>query len=212
MSENSPRPGLRINPYDPSRREETVRALAAAFSRDTFVPSLVAPDHPARRLEAMHRAELLHLGSSAHAIDLALEDDGSAILGAAIWVLPGSRGESLGGILRAAPQMLRATGSLRRLRSTGRVLRALDEARPTEPHWYLLTLGVVPDAAGRGVGSALVRHRLTTVDAQGAPAYLEAATKAHVPYYARFGFRPLGQIRAPHPAPPIGMWRDVGAR
>lgn len=71
----------------------------------------------------------------------------------------------------------------------------MDRYHPTAPHWYLWTLGVDPRCQGRGVGSALLKHRLAQIDADGATAYLEASDPKNVPFYERHGFEALGVIR-----------------
>ena len=59
------------------------------------------------------------------------------------------------------------------------------------PHgrwWWVLTLSplaVRPDRAGRGIGSALVRHALTLADRRGHPLVVLEGDPG---YYARFGF------------------------
>ncbi len=120
---------------------------------------------------------------------------------------PGSPGQTPLGLVRSLPPLLRATGP--RLRSTMRVFAAIEAGHPTAPHWYLSSLGVVPEAAGTGVGSALLRHGLARIDARHEAAYLEGATSGHIAYYARFGFQDLGPVVAPHSAPPIRMWREA---
>jgi len=67
----------------------------------------------------------------------------------------------------------------------------------------LSPLGVRPDAQGRGVGSALVRHGLRALADAGVPAvFLEGSPT----YYSRFGFSPGGEhgfrrpsLRIPEP-------------
>jgi GNAT superfamily N-acetyltransferase len=61
---------------------------------------------------------------------------------------------------------------------------------PDEPAWYLMYLGVHPDAQGTGAGSALLRGALDTIlRRETAPVYLETGTERNVRFYERFGFR-----------------------
>jgi hypothetical protein len=69
------------------------------------------------------------------------------------------------------------------------VFRALDALHPREPHWYLATLGVDPDAQGEGIGSALASSFLKWADRDASPAYLETDRPENVPFYERRGFR-----------------------
>src|SRR5690348_2691731 len=68
----------------------------------------------------------------------------------------------------------------------------------------LSPVGVRPDAQGRGVGSALVRHGVETLAGRGVPAVFLEGDPA---YYGRFGFEPAADhgfrrpsLRIPPPA------------
>jgi GNAT superfamily N-acetyltransferase len=80
---------------------------------------------------------------------------------------------------------------------------------PTEPHWYLFTLGTAPERQGQGVGSALLRSMLAHIDEAGEPAYLESSKERNVPLYSRFGFEVIDEIASKAGSPPIWrMWRE----
>ncbi|MBP2337971.1 GNAT superfamily N-acetyltransferase [Saccharothrix coeruleofusca] len=87
------------------------------------------------------------------------------------------------------------------------VLALTAERHPAVPHLYLASMVVLPAARGRGVGSAILRHRLT---GERRPVYLEASTPRAARLYARHGFRPLGEeIALPWGGPRLRpMWRD----
>ncbi|SCF07704.1 Acetyltransferase (GNAT) domain-containing protein [Micromonospora viridifaciens] len=59
---------------------------------------------------------------------------------------------------------------------------------PSEPHWYLPFIAVHPDQHSKGVGSALLRHKLTQLDEAGSAAYLEASSPRNATLYERHGF------------------------
>jgi GNAT superfamily N-acetyltransferase len=86
----------------------------------------------------------------------------------------------------------------------------MERAHPVAvPHAYLAFLAVMPDLQGHGVGSTLLRHRLTELDALGAPAYLEASSARSVPLYQRFGFELTGPtIQLPDGPELYPMWRE----
>ena len=75
-------------------------------------------------------------------------------------------------------------------------------------HAYLPFIGVVPGAQGRGVGTALLRHRFADLDANNRPAYLEASSARSVALYGRLGFAPIGATIAIPDGPAFHpMWR-----
>jgi ribosomal protein S18 acetylase RimI-like enzyme len=76
----------------------------------------------------------------------------------------------------------------------GRVFETLRDHHPSEPSWYLGTLGVDPEFQGRGVGSALVLEWLERVDRDRCSAYLETDLAENVRFYARVGFEVEGEI------------------
>lgn len=79
---------------------------------------------------------------------------------------------------------------------------AMAKYHPSEPHWYLWTLGADPSVQGQGYGAQLLEHRLAQIDARGEGAYLEASSPGLVPFYSRFGFEQIGMIEV-EPVPPL---------
>ena len=65
------------------------------------------------------------------------------------------------------------------------------------PHYYLLTLGVTPQAQRSGAGGRLLRTMLERSDVEGNPAYLETQRPENVPIYERFGFRTASETQIP---------------
>lgn len=72
----------------------------------------------------------------------------------------------------------------------------MGSSHPAEPHWYLPFIGVDPARQGAGYGSELMKHALERCDADRIPAYLENSNPKNTPFYERFGFEPLGVIKA----------------
>ncbi len=83
------------------------------------------------------------------------------------------------------------------------------EARdPHEPHWHIGPIGVRPDLQGRGVGKALLRTFLMTVDEQQSAVFLETDVDRNVSLYESFGFAVTSQESI------VGvntrfMWREI---
>ncbi len=75
-------------------------------------------------------------------------------------------------------------------------------------HWYLMAIGVQPEAQGRGLGGVLLAHTLNQLDERGEAAYLEATSPRSRRLYERFGFEVAGEF-APDGGPPLWpMWRE----
>ena len=75
-----------------------------------------------------------------------------------------------------------------------RYLLAIEKAHPKEPHWYLMAVGVVPEAQGQGRGAALLEPVLRRCDDERLPAYLEASTADNARLYERLGFESREEV------------------
>ena len=75
-------------------------------------------------------------------------------------------------------------------------------------HYYLTLLGSDPTIAGHGIGSRLLRHTLTLIDAAGSPAYLETSDDL-VPFYRRFDFDVADTFALPDGPRVNTMWRPA---
>ena len=185
-----------IRPARPSDLPGAAEVLADAFTDDptfAFLPS----DERARRV----RAYMDHEINGAWTVDVAV--DGTTVLGAGLWQPPGA---PIDGIAAAAGHVAELWSALGRHAATMlRVERELARHRPPVPHWFLGYAGVSSAAQGRGVGRALLEHRLGTV---AEPVYLEAATERAAALYRRLGFVDMCRFTGPH-MPAVGMWRPA---
>ena len=195
-------------------------AVAATLSeafRDDPAWALSLPDDASRQRELARyyeRAARRH----PERVDVAEED--GRVLGAMLFDPPATRWRLASGLVsRFASRLPIRRGELSRLASRrlggvaatvlsrlqrvvpGNALRGLVHSRavgayrPIEPHWYLRDIAASPRARGRGVGSALLRHRLAVVDAGGRePVFLEATSAGSRRLYERFGFRAVGTV------------------
>ncbi|HEX2228334.1 MAG TPA: GNAT family N-acetyltransferase [Candidatus Binatia bacterium] len=121
---------------------------------------------------------------------------------AALWLPPGIHPDE-----KTLVAILEDTISEPRQPEVGALLEQMDHHHPSEPHWYLPMIGVVPDKQGRGYGSALLKHALQQCDAAQALAYLEASTSKSVPLYQRHGFERVGTIQVGSSPPLFPMIR-----
>lgn len=190
-----------VRPATTDDHPTVAAVLARSFADDPVIRWLI-PDERTRdrRQRTFYRAELGH----AHANGLVLTTDDHA--GAALWLAPKRWRIDTASMVRQAPAVIRSFG--RRIPAALDLQKAMDEAHPTEPHWYLAILGTDPHRQGGGVGGALIRGVTDRCDVTGTGAYLESSKPANVPYYERFGFTVTGEITMPDGPTLISMWRD----
>lgn len=94
--------------------------------------------------------------------------------------------------LKTLPLLLGAAG----FSATGRMLSWFGEWAkhdPSEPHWHLGPIAVLPDRQGHGVGSAMMIAFCDMVDSDGVAAYLETDKDVNVGFYKKFGFEVVGE-------------------
>ncbi len=65
---------------------------------------------------------------------------------------------------------------------------ALHHRDMTDPHWYVMVLGVAPAFQGQGYGRALLQPMLDRAELEGVPCYLETTQPKNVSFYRRLGF------------------------
>ena len=174
--------------------------LAAAFHDDPVV-SWIVPDEVRRRRDLPSLMRVFAARFQPHGENCVNE----TASGAAVWLPPGATftpeddGRFETALVAAAgPDVERA----------GQVAEAMEAVHPSDPHHYLMLLGVVPAQQGTGVGSALLRAVLDIADATGEPAYLEATTPQNRALYERHGFEVTRELRVADCPPLWAMWRD----
>ncbi|GFG50895.1 GNAT family N-acetyltransferase [Mycolicibacterium agri] len=180
------------------------KVLARAFYDDPVMRYMVPDDKlRARALPPMFAAMTRHHFYSRGGSEVATRD--GTIGAATLWDPPGQRRSSRWEELRMMPTMV---FYLRSCAERYQVLnRAMEEAHPHEPHWYLMVIGSDPTVRGAGFGQALMRSRLDRCDGERVPAYLEATKEELLPYYMRFGFEQIGEIALPDGPKMWPMWR-----
>lgn len=76
-------------------------------------------------------------------------------------------------------------------------------------HYYIMTVGVLPERQGRGIGKKLMARALEIVDANNMPCYLETQNKNNVPIYQKSGFEVVSDKEIPNGGlHNWGMWRQ----
>ncbi len=111
--------------------------------------------------------------------------------------------------LRLVPMLINTTG-FSRFGRLAAMREDMDKHHPTDrKHAYLWFLGVTPEAQGHGVGSRLLQHASTRLDANREPAYLETQNERNVALYRRHGFEVISEHKCRPDAPMMwSMWRD----
>ena len=130
----------------------------------------------------------------------------SEIAGGAVWAPPGRWKLGAGDVIRSMPSTLPLLGT--RIVTALRGLSLLDKHHPTEPHYYLATLGTPPADQGKGVGSALLAPVLDRCYREGVPAYLESSKEQNLAFYDRHRFEVTEKFDLPKGPPVWGMWRE----
>jgi GNAT superfamily N-acetyltransferase len=196
---------IEVRPTTRADVRELSKVLARAFFTDP-VMNYMLPDDKARTkalppmFATLTKNHFLSRGGSEVA-------SRSGEIGAAtLWDPPGWRKSSRWEGLKMMPTL--AWHFRSRAEQTKTLGKLMEEAHPEEPHWYLMVIGSDPSVRGAGFGQALMHSRLDRCDGEHAPAYLEASEEALIPYYNRFGFQQIGEIRIPDGPTMIPMWRS----
>jgi ribosomal protein S18 acetylase RimI-like enzyme len=189
---------VRTEPSD-AGRHEVVATLLAAFRDDPAVRSLYPTDLDYVRY---FPGFLLAFGGRAFEEGTVDEDaDGHA---AALWFPPGIEPDG-----EAVMNHLGASIAAKRLDPFAAGMEVQASLHPSEPHWYLPWMGVVPEAQGMGIGSALLREGLARADADRLPVYLEATSRRSAAFYARHGFEAKATVSVPNYPAIFTMWRTA---
>lgn len=206
-----PSPEFRLDARRLGRRGrlDSATLAARAFEDGPFYRFLFPDDRQrAQSLRVVHYTVLTHPGRGAQ-IHTA-RDANDRIVGLSLWLPPGSYPLSPAVQLAQLPGALRAyyrrPGAMRIGAAYSRATMLL---HPKVPHWYLWLLMTEPALHGRGIGTALLRETLQSVDAAGVGAYLEMNDPANAAFYDAFGFEVFA-TRTPVPGgPPIhALWRE----
>ena len=169
--------------------------LAKALQEDPFFRA-IEPDATERR--PVLRRQMA--GALRYAFHHGLVEATPNLGGVAVWLPPGHTHVTLSSMLTAGPRTLGSMmalppAAIRRAMPFRKPIDDLHRRSVPDPHWYLWILGVDPRHQRQGLGTTLVRHRLTEVDSTAA--YVETAKRSTVDYYARFGFEGTGIVKIP---------------
>lgn len=171
-------------------RDGEEQALATSISRAFFddpLMTFIMPDASKRtkRSEWMFGALMRYVRRNGH---IYTDDNQSA---GSIWLPPGNTTMSQVGMMRAGlwqmPFRVGLGGFMRFNRLDGAASKAHKKAVQGD-HWYLLGLGVAPDAQKSGLGTEAIEMGAAQAQAAGLPVYLETMTQTNVDFYTKRGF------------------------
>jgi ribosomal protein S18 acetylase RimI-like enzyme len=176
---------LKITIVGNSERDTAVRAVVTAFSDDPAARWMYPDSERYQKhfpvfVNAFGGAAFEHYSAYCCGADAA-----------ALWLPPGVHPDE-----EALAALIRRSVPERDQAEVFAFFSQMDGYHPSEPHWYLPMIGVVPEKQGQGYGSALLGPVLERCDAEGKLAYLEASSSRSVPLYERHGFKVVGKIQA----------------
>ena len=109
----------------------------------------------------------------------------------AIW-MPPCRSVTPGGMIRAGMLAIPFRVGFRpfgRFIGAINVMEEIHKRRVSEPHWYLMIIGVDTELQGQGRGAALVKEGLDLADREALRCYLETTQERNLRFYERLGFK-----------------------
>lgn len=184
---------------------DTLSSVFAAAFEDDPVFRWLMPTRAGRRrrLERFFGLELRHVVLPSGRI---WTTDRS--LGASLELPPGHWRMPLRMQVAYGPGFMRVFGA--RLPHALALITKMERRHLREPHHYIPYVGVVPEAQGQGLGTALLVATLDRCDRERMPAYLEATSERNAALYARLGFEHLGEFTLGSSPPLWPMRRAPG--
>lgn len=121
--------------------------------------------------------------------------------GIACWMPPGQNMDDMWTIMRSGMWRLNyKLGKESRVRYFNEFLPKLHDGKAQvlkerdNNSWYLIYIGTVPEARGKGYSRMLVEYVTAMADKNNEPCYLESSSAANLPIYKRFGFEPKAEL------------------
>lgn len=181
------------------------RALARAFDADPLFQFLFPPaKRRARWLEIIMAGTLAETVPDEHVF---VPEQGGAAAGVMALLPPGAypppSRRRWGVVFRRSRRPGFGLPPYRLFRSALPTLSRIGKLHYPDPHYYLQTVGVDPEHAGKGIGGAFMRKLCAMSDEARVPAYLETSNPVNLGFYRRFGFEERDRTDTPGGGPPI---------
>lgn len=189
MTANTPE----VRPATEADVTRAVATLGRAFESYPWTRHTMSADRHIERLEKFNRLFIERIGLIWGRVWVA--DDGDAV---AVWTTPETA--KAGDVFaELGPRFAELAGD--RLPQQRSAEAAMAPHRPTEPVWFLATVGVHPDRQGRGLGRAVLTPGIAAAAAEGVPAFLETSDENNVHLYQRLGFQISAEFELPDGGP-----------
>lgn len=180
--------------------------LARAFADYPWTNWTVAADDHHHRLTGLFAMDVREFGLKLG--EVWVTEDCAAV---AVWMPPDDTGDEAGGsgddpTTSSRPEHEALVGD--RLPQAEEAGAFVEAHRPKTPHWYLASMGTLPDRQGQGLGSVVLAPVLERCDAEGVPAYTETSAPRNVGFYRRHGFEITSELDVPGGPHVWLMWRE----
>lgn len=172
---------------------QAAATLGRAFAHYSWTRHTISANRHVERLEEFNRLFIERIGL--HFGRVWIADDGAAV---AVWTTPATA--QAGDVFtELAPRLAELAGE--RLPQQQAAEAAMQPHRPTEPAWFLGTVGVDPARQGSGLGRAVLTPGIEAAAAAGVPAFLETSDATNVALYERLGFEVTAEVDIPDGGP-----------
>lgn len=180
----------------PTDLEQAVRVQARAF-RDDPLWVYVLPDVKQREklmptfFKVFFKAWISN--QQAFGVSQPLE-------GVAVWSKPDQKELDFFKLLNAGFPKLLFSPILPSFFKTFRIFAKFEEMQKKyapDPHYYLNTISVAPEAQGKGLASKLIKPFLAQADLESVSTYTETMTPSNVSLYEYYGFKCMEQYNVP---------------
>lgn len=117
--------------------------------------------------------------------------------GVVVWGIPNQR-TRLGAILGSGFQSILFSSFAPQFIRVRNIFAKFDEMQKRyapEPHYYLQTISVLPEAQGKGLASKLIKPFLEKADSEYVSTYTETITPENVGLYEHYGFQVMEAYR-----------------
>ncbi len=184
--------GPDVRPAEQRDVPRIAATLTVALADSRWTRWALPDDGRMQRLTRLHELDAGHRGVGTRTAWVT--DDVDAV---AVWEPPpGAEGTApLPADVRAALASELPYLSAHRMGAVRDTAALVAAARPAQPHWWLLHLGVRPSSRRRGLAAAVLAPALLRCDADGLPAATTVFSWANVRFLRGFGFEVTAELR-----------------